>query len=91
VPSPRPVPGHGDAAISEPHRQFGGDGKLVVDQLGHTLDLNQNAYRQSSVESRSVIDRLVIASQLQKRLLYRPKRTRLSERVSGLPNKPLTR
>jgi integrase len=31
------------------------DGKLVADQLGHSLDVNQNVYRQSSVENRKVI------------------------------------
>jgi hypothetical protein len=28
------------------------DGKLVADQLGHSLDVNQNVYTQSPVESR---------------------------------------
>jgi integrase len=33
------------------------DGKLVAHQLGHSLDVNQNVYRQSSVENRKeVID-----------------------------------
>jgi len=31
------------------------DPKLVADQLGHTLDVNQNVYTQSPVESRRVI------------------------------------
>ena len=31
---------------------LGVDGKLVVDQLGHSLDVNQNVYTQSPVESR---------------------------------------
>jgi integrase len=30
----------------------GVDGKLVADQLGHSLDVNQNVYTQSPVESR---------------------------------------
>jgi len=35
------------------------EGKLVADQLGHSLDVNQNVYRRSAVESRQVaVDRL---------------------------------
>src|SRR5580658_10237939 len=45
-------------------KALGADGKLVADQLGHTLDVNQNVYTQSSVESRSVI-----VNQLEQRLL----------------------
>jgi integrase len=45
-------------------KAMGADGKLVADQLGHTLDVNQNLYTQSPVESR-----LVIVNQLEKRLL----------------------
>ena len=33
-------------------KTLGVDGKLVADQLGHTLDVNQNVYTQSPVESR---------------------------------------
>lgn len=33
-------------------KQLGVDGKLVADQLGHSLDVNQNVYTQSPVESR---------------------------------------
>jgi integrase len=33
-------------------KALGVDGKLVADQLGHTLDVNQNIYTQSPVESR---------------------------------------
>jgi len=33
-------------------KQAGVDGKLVADQLGHSLDVNQNVYTQSPVESR---------------------------------------
>ena len=40
------------------------DGKLVADQCGHTLDLNQNVYRQSPVASR-----LPAVNQLEKTLL----------------------
>jgi integrase len=43
---------------------LGADGKLVADQLGHTLDVNQNVYTQSPVASR-----LVIVNQLEKQLL----------------------
>ena len=39
------------------------DGKLVADQLGHNLDVNQNVYTQSPVESR-----LVAVNQLEKSL-----------------------
>jgi integrase len=45
-------------------KTIGVDGKLVADQLGHTLDVNQNVYTHSPVESR-----LVIVNQLEKRLL----------------------
>jgi integrase len=45
-------------------KALGADGKLVADQLGHTLDVSQNVYTQSSVESRSVI-----VNQLEQRLL----------------------
>jgi integrase len=45
-------------------KALGADGKLVADQLGHTLDVNQNCYTQSSVESRSVI-----VNKLEQRLL----------------------
>jgi site-specific recombinase XerD len=44
-------------------RASGADGKLVADQMGHTLDVNQNVYTQSPVASR-----LVIVNQLEKRL-----------------------
>jgi integrase len=38
---------------------LGIDGKLVADQLGHTLDVNQNVYTQVSVERRKeALDRL---------------------------------
>lgn len=33
-------------------KALGVDGKLVADQLGHTLDVNQNVYTQSAVEIR---------------------------------------
>ena len=45
-------------------KTMGADGKLVADQLGHTLDANQNVYTQSPVESR-----LVFVNQLERRLL----------------------
>jgi integrase len=45
-------------------RGLGVDGKLVADQLGHSLDVNQNVYTQSPVESR-----LAIVNQLEKSLL----------------------
>ena len=45
-------------------KEIGADGKLVADQLGHTLDVNQNVYTQSPVESR-----LVIVNQLEQTLL----------------------
>jgi len=45
-------------------KALGADGKLVADQLGHTLDLNQNVYTQSPVASR-----LAIVNQLEKSLL----------------------
>jgi hypothetical protein len=40
------------------------DGKLVADQLGHSLDVNQNVYTQSSVESR-----LPLVNQLERSLV----------------------
>ena len=43
---------------------MGAEGKLVANQLGHSLDVNQNVYTQSQVESR-----LVIVIQPDKRLL----------------------
>jgi integrase len=33
-------------------KSLGVDGKLVADQLGHSLDVNQNVYTQSPVEIR---------------------------------------
>jgi integrase len=36
-------------------KQLKADPKLVADQLGHTLDVNQNVYTQSPVESRLLI------------------------------------
>ena len=45
-------------------KALGMDGKLVADQLGHTLDVNQNVYTQSPVASRQVI-----VNQLEKQLL----------------------
>ena len=45
-------------------KALGVDGKLVADQLGHSLDVNQNVYTQSPVESR-----LVVVNQLEKSLL----------------------
>jgi integrase len=39
--------------------EMGVEGKLVSDQLGHTLDVNQNTYTMASVERRKVVvDRL---------------------------------
>jgi len=45
-------------------KALGVDGKLVADQLGHTLDVSQNIYTQSPVASRQVI-----VNQLENRLL----------------------
>jgi hypothetical protein len=45
-------------------KTHGVDGKLVADQLGHSLDVNQNVYTQSPVESR-----LAVVNQLEKSLL----------------------
>jgi integrase len=45
-------------------KALGVDGKLVADQLGHSLDVNQNIYTQSPVESR-----LAVVNQLEKSLL----------------------
>jgi integrase len=45
-------------------KALGVDGKLVADQLGHSLDVNQNVYTQSPVESR-----LDMVNQLEKSLL----------------------
>jgi integrase len=45
-------------------KTLGVDGKLVADQLGHTLDVNQNVYTQSPVASR-----LAMVNQLEKSLL----------------------
>jgi integrase len=40
-------------------KALGVDGKVVADQLGHSLDVNQNAYTQSPVESRlEMVNRL---------------------------------
>ena len=44
-------------------RALGVDGKLVADQLGHSLDVNQNVYTQSPVETR-----LAAVNQLEKSL-----------------------
>ena len=49
-------------------KQLGADGKLVADQLGHTLDVNQNVYTQSAVASRAVI-----VNQLEQCLISVPK------------------
>jgi integrase len=46
-------------------KKLGVDGKLVADQLGHSLDVNQNVYTQSPVESR--ID---MVNQLENSLLH---------------------
>lgn len=45
-------------------KALGVDGKLVADQLGHSLDVNQNVYTQSPVEGR-----LDMVNQLEKSLL----------------------
>ena len=40
-------------------KALGVDGKLVADQLGRTLDVNQNVYTSTSVELRQVaLDKL---------------------------------
>jgi integrase len=44
-------------------KEIKADPKLVADQLGHSLDVNQNVYTQSPVESR-----LAIVNQLEKSL-----------------------
>ena len=36
-------------------RQMKADPKAVADQLGHTVDVNQNVYTQTSVETRAVL------------------------------------
>jgi hypothetical protein len=41
-----------DAADARVMKALGVDGKLVADQLEHSLDVNQNVYTQSPVESR---------------------------------------
>ena len=45
--------GHAANACHAP-KSLGVDGKLVADQLGHTLDVNQNVYTQTPVEIRQV-------------------------------------
>jgi len=45
-------------------KALGVDGKLVADQLGHSLDVNQNLYTQSPVESR-----IGMVNELEKSLL----------------------
>ena len=45
-------------------KALGVDGKLVADQLGHSLDVNQNVYTKSPVESR-----LGMVNQLEKSVL----------------------
>jgi integrase len=45
-------------------KALGVDGKLVADQMGHSLDVNQNVYTQSPVESR-----LGMVNQLEKSLM----------------------
>jgi integrase len=45
-------------------KALGVDGKLVADQLGHSLDVNQNVYTQSPVESR-----MAMVNQLEQSLL----------------------
>jgi len=45
-------------------KELGVDGKLVADRLGHSLDVNQNVYTQSPVESR-----LQAVNKLEKSLL----------------------
>src|SRR5580658_3783751 len=47
-------------------KRLGVDGKLVADQLGHTLDVNQNVYTHSPVESR-----LDMVNQLEKSLMVK--------------------
>ena len=36
-------------------RQMKADPKAVADQLGHTVDVNQNVYTQTPVETRAVL------------------------------------
>jgi integrase len=36
-------------------KALGEDGKLVADQMGHSLDVSQNCYTQSSVENRQAM------------------------------------
>jgi hypothetical protein len=45
-------------------KEIGADPKLVADQLGQSLDVNQNVYTQSPVESR-----LGMVNELDQRLL----------------------
>lgn len=45
-------------------KQLGADPKLVADQLGHTVDVNQNCYTQTSVTSRVEIVNLLESSVL---------------------------
>ena len=55
----------GDAAYAFlAHEAVGPRPELVADQLGHTLDVNQNVYTQSPVETG-----LMIVNQLEKSLL----------------------
>ena len=52
------------ATLMKAMKSLGVDGKLVADQLGHSLDVSQNVYTQSPVESR-----LPAVNQLEKSLL----------------------
>ncbi|MGB0063110.1 MAG: hypothetical protein WBP85_01580 [Terracidiphilus sp.] len=40
---------------------LGVEGKLVADQLGHSLDVNQNVYTQSVVSKRQAVNQLEIS------------------------------
>jgi integrase len=40
-------------------KKLGSDPKLVADQLGHSLDVSQNVYTQSAVESRAEVVNLL--------------------------------
>ena len=49
-------------------KELKGDPKLIADQLGHSVDVSQNVYTQSPVESR-----LLGVNELEKLLLPAPK------------------
>lgn len=60
-------------------KQLKADPKAVADQLGHTVDVNQNVYTQTSVETRAVL-----VNELERLISGKPERCSIAVQKGGI-------